>query len=133
MQLGGMTRPTTQPGSMKKLKEQIGISTCNSGLDDGKEATRPEGRGERKTKRSVPKKSGGGRDSRLKKTRDLGIRSGMVVKFMAEDGTVLEGTVLKRTTKKSGKFPNNYVVKNNTSSEVIKDVNFDQVDWYIED
>ena len=69
----------------------------------------------------------------MKKTRDLGLRSGMIVKIAVEDGSVLEGTVLKRTTKKSGKFPNNYDVKNNASSEVIKDVNFDLVDWHVED
>ena len=68
----------------------------------------------------------------LKKTRDLGLRSGMVVKCMAEDGTVLEGTVQKRTMKKSGKSNNNFDVRNNTSGEVIEDVNFDRVVWYIE-
>ena len=80
MQLGDMTRLTARPGSTTKLKEQIGISACTSGLDDGKEATRPERRGERKSRRLVPKKSGGGRDSRVRKTRDLAFRSGLVVK-----------------------------------------------------
>ena len=57
----------------------------------------------------------------------------MVVKIAAEDGSIVEGTVLRRTTKKTGKRPNNFDVKDNTNSEVMKDVNFDWVHWFIED
>ena len=124
MQLRGMTRPIT--------RKQIGFSACTSGLDDGNEITRPEGRGERKRRGLVPKKSGGGRDSGVKKTRDLGLRPGMVAKCMAEDGTVLEGTVQKRTMKKRRKSNNNYDVRNNISGEVTEEVNFDWVVRYTE-
>jgi hypothetical protein len=70
---------------------------------------------------------------RVKKKRDLGLRTGMVVKIGVEDGSVMEGTILKRTTKTGGKFPNNFDVKNNASSEIVKDVNFDTVDWHMEE
>ena len=50
---------------------------------------------------------------------------------MAEDGTVLEGTVQTRTMKKRRKS-NNYDVRNNTSGEVTEEVNFDWVVRYIE-
>ena len=50
-----------------------------------------------------------------------------------EDGTVVEGTILKRTTKRNGKFPNNFDVKINASRKVIRDVNFDAVEWHMDD
>ena len=53
--------------------------------------------------------------------------------LMAEDGIVLEGTVLKRTEKKSGKFPNNFDVTDKASDEVIEDANYDQVVWNAKD
>ena len=114
---------------------QLGDPSYLPGLDGGKEVPSPEVREEVKSRHSGSKKSGGGNSNnlRMKKARDLGLRSGMIVKIAVEDGSVLEGTVLKRTTKKSGKYPNNYDVKNNASSEVIKDVNFDLVDWHVED
>ena len=118
------------------LAVQLGDPPHLPGLDGGEEVPSPEVREEVENRHSVSrKKSGGGNSSnlRMKKTRDLGLRSGTIVKIAVEDGSVLEGTVLKRTTKKSGKFPNDYDVKNNASSEVIKDVNFDLVDWHIED
>ena len=46
---------------------------------------------------------------------------------------MLEGTVLRRTTKKNGRYPNNYDVKNNANDEILKDVNFDVVDWHLND
>ena len=70
---------------------------------------------------------------RVKKNRDLGLRTGMVVKIGVEDGSVMEATLLKRTTKISGKYPNNFDVKNNDSSEIVKDVNFDAVDWHMKE
>lgn len=70
---------------------------------------------------------------RVKKNRDLGLRTGMVVKIGVEDGSVMEATLLKRTTKISGKCPNNFDVKNNDSSEIVKDVNFDAVDWHMKE
>ena len=72
-------------------------------------------------------------DLRIKKNRDLGLRSGMVVKIGVEDGSVVDGTVMKRTTKKCGKFPNKYDVKLNANSELVRDVNFDVVDWHMGD
>ena len=69
----------------------------------------------------------------MKKARDLGLRTGMAVKIAVEDGSVLEGTVLRRTTKKTGKYPNNLDVRNNANNEVMRDVNFDQVEWHVED
>ena len=62
------------------MAEQIGDSACTSGLVDGKEVTRPDGRGESKSRHSVPKKSGGGKELRIRKTRDLGTRPGMIIR-----------------------------------------------------
>ena len=47
--------------------------------------------------------------------------------------TTLEGTSLKRTKKKNGKFFNNVHVTDNASSEVIEDANHDRVVWNAED
>ena len=93
-------------------------------------------RTERSSSTSAPSRASGRHSSvnlRMKKTRDLGLRPGMVVKIGVEDGTVMDGIVMKRTTKKSGKFPNNYDVKNKANSEIVRDVNFDQVDWHLDD
>ena len=84
-------------------------------------------------RRGRPKKVEGGKELRIKKVKDLGLRIGMVVKIAAKDGSIVEGTVLRRTTKKTGKLPNNFDVRDNTNSEVMKDVNFDRVHWFIED
>merc|ERR1711867_221287 len=43
------------------------------------------------------------------------------------------GKVMKRTEKKSGKFPNNFDVTAKASDEVIEDANHDQVVWNAED
>ena len=86
VQPGDMTRPTTRIGGITKLKEQIGFPACIGGLINGKEETRPEGRGERKSRRLVTKKPGGEND-----------------------------------------------VRDNTSGEVIEDINIDRVVWNADD
>ena len=45
---------------------------------------------------------------------------------------MVEGTILKRTTKRNGKFPNDFDMKNNASGKVIRDVNFDAVEWHMD-
>jgi hypothetical protein len=105
-------------------------------VDSGEDVPSTEVREEVENRPSVTRKGSGRCNSsnlRVKKNRDRLLRSGMVVKIGVDDGSVMEGTVLKRTTKKSGKFPNNYDVKKNDNSEIIKDVNFDVVDWHVDD
>ena len=116
-QLGGMTRSTTQAGDMTRLMEWIGGQAGTSSRDAWNKVT---------------KKPGGGNESRAKNTRDLELRSGMAIKIMVEDGIVLEGTVLKRTKKKSGKFPSNSDINDNASGEIIEYANYDRVVWNAE-
>ena len=119
-QLDDITRATTQSEDTTRANKQLGNMT-RSTVQSGE------------VRRGRPKKVGGGKELRIKKVKDLGLRIGMVVKIAAKDGSIVEGTVLRRTTKKTGKFPNNFDVRDNASNKVMKDVNFDRVHWYIED
>ena len=113
---------------------QLGDPLHLPGLDGGEEVPSSERREEEENRSSARRKGPGKGNSsnlRMKKKKDLGLRSGTVVKLGVEDGSVLEGTVLRRTTKKNGRYPNNYDVKNNANDEILNDVNFDVVDWYL--
>ena len=56
----------------------------------------------------------------------------MMVNLAMQEGSMVEGTVLKRTTKPGEKYPNNYNVQDNTNNIVIRDVNFDTINWFID-
>ena len=52
-QPGDTTRLTAQPENTTKVTGQTGDSTCISGLEDGKEVTRPDGKEEDKNTRET--------------------------------------------------------------------------------
>merc|ERR1712082_381553 len=66
-----MTRSTTQVGDMTRLTTRMGgITELINGLINGKKEARPEGRGERKSRRLVTKKPEGENDVRDKTSDD---------------------------------------------------------------
>ena len=124
-QLGGTTRSTTQPGDMTRLMEQIGGQASTSSRDAWNEVTR----GGSQTSRGpfMPHTEREGSQTGTNTTR-TSMQPGDMTR-----PTTLEGTVLKRTKKKSGKFPNNFDVTDNARGEVIEDANYDRVVWNVED
>ena len=63
---------------------------------------------------------------------DLGLRTAMRIQKGVEDGSKLKGKLLKRSTIATGKYPNNFDVLNDVAGEIIRDVDFDKVDWSLE-
>ena len=123
-QLEDATRLITQSKNTTRLAAQAGDSTCTSGLEDEKEVTRPVEREERKSRHAASKKAGGDKGLRIKRVRDPGLGSGIGIETAAEDGLVLENTVLRKIKKKRGKHPNNRVfqeISTTLSQEVSTD------------
>ena len=79
--MGDTTRVTTQSGNTTRGNKQL--------------KTKPTVQTGEVRKRGRPKKGEGGKELRIKKVKDLGLKTGMLVKLAAEDGSMVEGTVLR--------------------------------------
>ena len=109
VQIEDTTRLFAQSEYTTRSTAQKGGSTYILCLEDEKEVTRPDGREERKSRHSASKKAGGDKGLRIKRVRDPGLGSGIGIGTAAEDGLVLENTVLRKIKKKRGKHLNNRV------------------------